>query len=92
MISLIYLLFNITLNPFCNLQLNRTQTFLVFMNMFTLFIGFMSYLANFVDKMHMRNGSLSKADNTQKNAITAIIFLSNIFVLAAPPLLKFISS
>ena len=91
MVSFIYLLFNLSLYPLVNLQLNRVHVFLVFMNVFTLFAGIMLHLANFVDKMNMRNGRLSSADTTRKDSITVFLFFSNMFVPAAPIVLDYLS-
>ena len=87
MISLIYLLLNLSMYPYCDLQLNRTQTCFLFVNMFTLFVGIMLFLATYLDNISIRNGVASRSDTTQRDTISAILLLFNMLVLAAPILL-----
>jgi hypothetical protein len=69
-------------SPYSTVHLNRTQNCFLFVNVFTLFVGIMLVNSGYEEDASVQAGD--KYNSSQRDVISLILFLSNIFVLGFP--------
>jgi hypothetical protein len=89
MISLIFLVLNLSFRPYSTDGLNHLQISCLLVNVFTLFVGIMLIITASLEEAAKRAGQ--QVDTREHDIISIIMFVSNMFVIGLPVLRTFMA-
>jgi hypothetical protein len=84
MISLVFLVLIMAYRPYCTDGLNQLQTCCLLVNVFTLFVGIMLIITTQLEDAAKR--AQEEFDGSERDAISVIVFIANLFVILLPML------
>jgi hypothetical protein len=84
MISLVFLVLILAYRPYCTDGLNQLQAGCLLVNVFTLFVGIMLIITAQLEEAAKR--AEEEFDESERNAISVIVFIANLFTVMLPML------